>query len=132
MLLEYHAAMISEGFLGHSDGKASGCNAGNLGPILGLGRPLGEGNSNPFQYSCLENPMNRGAWLFSSLLGLYVCVCMCVCAWMLMYVLIWENIHALSFIDLNLWENIILVENPERPMDISSALVSWQHTRTHY
>ena len=63
---------------------------------------------------------------------LCLCVCMCVCARVLMYVLIWENIHALSFIDLNLWENIILVENPERPMDISSALVSWQHTRTHY
>jgi len=95
-----------------------------------LGRPLGEGNSKPVQYSFLGNPMDRGAWLFSNILGL--CVCMCVCARVLMYVLIWENIHALSFIDLNLWENIILVENPERPMDISSALVSRQHTQTHY
>ena len=30
--------------------------------IPGLGRPLGEGNGNPFQYSCLENPMDQGAW----------------------------------------------------------------------
>ena len=76
--------------------------------------------------------MDRGAWLFSNILGLCLCVCMCVCARVLMYVLIWENVHALSFINLTLWENIILVENPERPMDISSALVSWQHIRTHY
>ena len=34
----------------------------NLGSIPGLGRSLGEGNGNPLQYSCLENPMDRGAW----------------------------------------------------------------------
>ena len=33
-----------------------------LGSFLGLGRSLGGGNGNPFQYSCLENPMDRGAW----------------------------------------------------------------------
>ena len=44
-----------------SDGKESACNAGDPGSILGLGRSPGEGNSNPFQYSCL-NPMNRVAW----------------------------------------------------------------------
>ena len=36
---------------------------GDMGSILGLGRSLGEGNSNPFQYSCLENPVDSGAWL---------------------------------------------------------------------
>ena len=41
---------------------ASACNAGDLGSILGSGRSPGEGNSNPLQYSCLENPMDRGAW----------------------------------------------------------------------
>ena len=40
----------------------STCNAGDLGPIPGLGRFPGEGNGNPPQYSCLENPMDRGAW----------------------------------------------------------------------
>ena len=50
------------GFPGGSDGKASACNAGNLGSIPGLGRSPGEGNGNPFQYSCLENSMDRGAW----------------------------------------------------------------------
>ena len=45
-----------------SDGKESACNAGDLGLIPGLGRSSGERNSNPFQYSCLENPMDRGAW----------------------------------------------------------------------
>ena len=50
------------GFPGGSDGKASSCNAGDLGLIPGLGRSPGEGNGNPLQYSCLENPMNRGAW----------------------------------------------------------------------
>ena len=45
-----------------SAGKESACNAGDLGSIPGLGRPPGEGSGNPLQYSCLENPMNRGAW----------------------------------------------------------------------
>ena len=42
--------------------KASGYNAGDLGSIPGSGRSLGEGNGNPLQYSCLEDPMDRGAW----------------------------------------------------------------------
>ena len=37
-------------------------NAGDVGSIPGLGRSPGEGNGNPLQYSCLENPMGRGAW----------------------------------------------------------------------
>ena len=37
-------------------------NAGDMGLVPGLGRSLGEGNGNSLQYSCLENPMNRGAW----------------------------------------------------------------------
>ena len=45
-----------------SDGKVSIYNAGDPGSITGLGRSPGEGNGNPFQYSCLENPMERGAW----------------------------------------------------------------------
>ena len=42
--------------------KESACNAGDPGSIPGSGRPRGEGNSNPLQYSCLGNPMDRGAW----------------------------------------------------------------------
>ena len=49
-------------FPGGSDGKASAYNAVDLGLIPGWGRSSGEGNSNPLQYSCLENPMGRGAW----------------------------------------------------------------------
>ena len=49
-------------FPGGSDGKASVYDAGDLGSIPGLGRSLGEGNANPLQYYCLENPMDRGAW----------------------------------------------------------------------
>ena len=45
-----------------SDGKISACNAGDPGSIPGSGRVPGEGNGNPFQYSCLENPMDRRAW----------------------------------------------------------------------
>ena len=45
-----------------SGSKNSACNVGDLGLIPGLGRSPGEGNSNPFQYSCLENLMDRGAW----------------------------------------------------------------------
>ena len=50
------------GFPGGSDDKESTCNAGDPGSIPGLGRSIGEKNSNPFQYSCLENSMDRGAW----------------------------------------------------------------------
>ena len=49
-------------FPGGSDGKASVYNVRDLGSILGLGRFPGEGNGNPLQYSCLENPMDGGAW----------------------------------------------------------------------
>ena len=44
-----------------ADGKESTCNARDLGVIPGLGRSPGEGNGNPLQYSCLENPMDIGA-----------------------------------------------------------------------
>ena len=50
------------GFPDSSVGKESSCNAGDLGMIPGLGRSSGEGNGNLLQYSCLENPMDRGAW----------------------------------------------------------------------
>ena len=45
-----------------SVGKESACNAGDPGWIPGSGRSPGEGNGIPLQYSCLENPMDRGAW----------------------------------------------------------------------
>ena len=47
---------------GGSDGKESTCNARYVGSVPELGRSPGEGNGNPLQYSCLENPMDRGAW----------------------------------------------------------------------
>ena len=49
-------------FPGGSVGKETACKAGNVGSIPGSGRLPGEGNGNPPQYSCLGNPMNRGAW----------------------------------------------------------------------
>ena len=48
-------------FPGSSDGKASARNAGDLGSIPGSGRSPGEGDGNPLQHSCLENPMDGGA-----------------------------------------------------------------------
>ena len=50
------------GFPGYSDGEESVCNVGDLGSIPGSGRYPGEGNGYPLQYSCLGNPMDRGAW----------------------------------------------------------------------
>ena len=47
---------------GGSEVKASACYVGDLGSIPGSGRSPGEGNGNPLQYSCLENPMDGGAW----------------------------------------------------------------------
>ena len=55
-------ASASLGFPGGSEGKASACSARDLGSIPESGRSPGEGNGNPLQYSCLENPMDRGAW----------------------------------------------------------------------
>ena len=49
-------------FPGGSDGKPSAYNAGDPGSIPVLGRSFGEGNDNPLQYSCLENPVDGGAW----------------------------------------------------------------------
>ena len=53
---------FSMGFPGGSEGKASGCNVGNLGLFPKFGRSSGEENGNPLQYSCLENSMDRGTW----------------------------------------------------------------------
>ena len=53
---------IYMGFPDGSEVKASASNAGDLGSIPGSGRSSGEGNGNPLQYSCLENPMDGGAW----------------------------------------------------------------------
>ena len=50
------------GFPGGSDGKESACSVGDWGLIPALGRSPGEGNGNPLQYSCPENPMDKGAW----------------------------------------------------------------------
>ena len=52
----------SSGFPGSSDGKVSAYNSGDPGSIPGSGKSPGEGNGNPLQYLCPENPMDRGAW----------------------------------------------------------------------
>ena len=57
--------MFILGFAGDSDGKESTCNArdtGDMGSIPGSGISPGEGNGNPLQYSCLENPLDREIW----------------------------------------------------------------------
>ena len=54
--------MITRGFPGGPEVKASACNAGDLGLIPKSGRFPAEGNGNPLQYSCLENPIVGGAW----------------------------------------------------------------------
>ena len=61
-ILDYHLSSPTRGFPGVSDSKESACNVGDLGSVLGLGRSPGEENGNPFQYSCLENFMDREAW----------------------------------------------------------------------
>ena len=54
--------MLCMGFPGGSEVKESACSAEDLGSIPVLGASPGEGNGNPLQYSCLENPMDGGAW----------------------------------------------------------------------
>ena len=53
--------IIFRGLPGGSDGSASACNVGDAGSIPGLERSPGEGNGNPLQHSCLENPRDGGA-----------------------------------------------------------------------
>ena len=53
---------VLQGFLGGAVVKNLPANAGDTHSIPGSGRSPGEGNGNPLQYSCLENPMDRGAW----------------------------------------------------------------------
>ena len=53
---------LGVGFPGGLEVKASTSNVGDLGLIPGLGGSSGEGNGNPLQYYCLENPMDKGAW----------------------------------------------------------------------
>ena len=62
LLLYFYNYTVMRGFPGGSNGKESACNVGELGLIPGLGRSPGGGNGNPFQYYCLGNPMDRGAW----------------------------------------------------------------------
>ena len=86
---------LQMGFPGGSDSKVSARTVGNLGSIPRSGRSPGEGNGNPLQYSCLENPMDWGAW-WATVHGLAksriqlndftfsllcVCVCVCVCVY---------------------------------------------------
>ena len=54
--------MLTLPLIDGSDSKASACSVEDQGLIPGSGRSPGEGNGNPLQYSCLENPMDRGAW----------------------------------------------------------------------
>ena len=81
---------IYMGFHHSSVSKESACSAGDPGSIPGLGRSPGKGNGNPLQSSCLENCMDRGAWLaivhgvvrFGHDLATkssYICMCVCVC-----------------------------------------------------
>ena len=58
----FQTSLNRKGFPGGSDGKESAQNVGDPILIPGVGRSPGEGHGNPFQYSCLENPMDRGAW----------------------------------------------------------------------
>ena len=60
--MEIYTLPYVKGFPGGSDGKESAYNAGDPGLIPGSGRSPGEGNGYPLQYSCLENPKDRGAW----------------------------------------------------------------------
>ena len=64
------------GFPGSSDSKASAYNVGDPGSIPGSGRSPGKGNGNLLQYSCLENPMDRGAWWATVhwVAKIYVCI----------------------------------------------------------
>ena len=60
--MKFCCVLFSVDYKFSCSGKVPAYNAGDLGSIPGLGRSPGEGNGNSLQYSCLENPMDRGAW----------------------------------------------------------------------
>ena len=60
--MDYTSTILAVGFPGGSEVKVSAWNAGDTGLIPGSGRSPRERNGNPLQPSCLENPMDRGAW----------------------------------------------------------------------
>ena len=66
VIFPFAQSKATSGFPRSLVGKESACNAGDLGSIPRSGRSPGEGNGNPLQYSCLENPMGRGAWWLQS------------------------------------------------------------------
>ena len=96
----------TKSFLGGLIGKESTCNVGDLGSIPGLGRVPGEGNGNPLQYSCLENPMDREAWWATlhrvtksqTRLTNTFTFHMYVCVMIHIYVYIWFNINNINSI----------------------------------
>ena len=59
---DQYTVLRVHGFPGGPVGEESACNAGDTGSVSGSGRSPGEGNGSPLQYSCLENPMDGGAW----------------------------------------------------------------------
>ena len=61
-LLHWQAGFFTTSTTWDAQSNCTVCHVGDLGLIPGLGRSPGVGNANPLQYSCLENPMNRGAW----------------------------------------------------------------------
>ena len=63
IIFEKNDHKLLKGFSSGSEGKVSACNAGDLGSIPGSGRSPENENGNPLQFSCLENPMDREAWL---------------------------------------------------------------------
>ena len=60
--MNFKPQKLTRGFSSGSVVKESACNVGVAGSILGLGRSPGGGHDNPFRYSCLENPVDRGDW----------------------------------------------------------------------
>ena len=62
LCVKHYLLWVSQVVLEVKDPPASAGDVRDMGSILGSGRNAGEGNGNPFQYSCLENPMDRGAW----------------------------------------------------------------------
>ena len=69
MQIYLNAHIVLLGFLRSSDGKESASSVGNLDSVPVWGRSSGEGNDNPVQYSCLENPMDRGGIWWATIHG---------------------------------------------------------------
>ena len=121
--------LLKKDFPGGSEGKVSACNVGDLGSIPESGRSPGEGNGNPLQHSCLENPMDRGAWCRLQAMGSLrvrynwaTSLSLSLRCWASLVAQMVKNLPAM-------WETWVRSLSQEDPLATDSSSLTWRIPR---